>query len=134
MNAAKVTRLRPDAPPTLLIVEDDVVTRFMLADELRACGFKVLEASNADDAMTILESVPVHLVFADIYIPGRSGLDVARVAQTLRSAPHLILTSGKVRAEDIPDAQDFGPFIPKPYVLSRVVELVRRTLDPSESS
>ncbi|HEX2137445.1 MAG TPA: response regulator [Microvirga sp.] len=131
MNAAKVTRLRPEAPPTLLLVEDDVVTRFMLADELRACGFKVLEASNAEDALTILESVPVHLVFADIHIPGRSGLEVARVARTLRPAPHIILTSGKVREEDIPDAQAFGLFIQKPYVLSRVVEIVRRTLDPT---
>ena len=86
MDPGKVTRLRPQTPPTVLVVEDDVVTRFMVADELRSCGFKVLEASTADDAVTILETFPVHLVFTDVYIPGRrSGLDVARVAQIGRA-------------------------------------------------
>ena len=132
MNTSKITRLRPQNPPTVLVVEDDVVIRSMVADELRTCGFKVLEASTVEDAVTILETVPVHLVFTDVYIPGpRSGLDVAQVARALRPAPHVILTSGRIRPEDIPNLQDLGPFIPKPYILARVVDLVCRTLDPT---
>ena len=134
MDPGKVTRLRPQTPPTVLVVEDDVVIRFMVADELRSCGFKVLEASTADDAVTILETFPVHLVFTDVYIPGRrSGLDVARVARDLRPTPHVILTSGRVRAEDIPNLHELGPFVPKPYILARIVDLVCRTLDPTAS-
>jgi CheY-like chemotaxis protein len=132
VNTSKVTRLRPQSPPTLLVIEDDVVTRSMVADELRTSGFKVLEASNAEDAIAILETVPVHLIFADIYVPGRlSGLDVAQAARSLRPAPHIILTSGRVRPEDIPGLKELGSFIPKPYILSRVVDLVCRTLDPT---
>jgi CheY-like chemotaxis protein len=135
VNSSKVTRLRPQTPPTLLVVEDDVVTRFTIADSLRACGFKVLEASNADDAVTILETLPVHLVFTDVCIPGRrSGIDVAQIARALRPALHVILTSGRVRAEDIPELPELGPFVPKPYILSRVVDLVCRTLDPTGDS
>jgi DNA-binding response OmpR family regulator len=114
------------------LVEDDVVTRFMVADELRAVGFKVMEASTAEDAITILETLPVHLVFTDIYIPGRrSGLDVAQVARALRPPPHVVLTSGRVRADDIPGLEELGVFVPKPYILARVVDLVCRTLDPT---
>ena len=132
MNSSNVTRLRPQIAPSLLVVEDEVLTRFTIADELRACGFKVLEASNADDAVTILETLPVHLVFADVCIPGRrSGIDVAQVARALRPPPHVILTSGRVRAEDIPELPHLGSFVPKPYSLSQVVDLVRRTLDPT---
>jgi CheY-like chemotaxis protein len=132
VNTSKVTRLRPQSLPTLLVIEDDVVTRSMVAEELRTSGFKVLEASNAEDAIAILETVPVHLIFADIYVPGRrSGLDVALAARSLRPAPHIILTSGRVRPEDIPGLQELGSFIPKPYILSRVVDLVCRTLDPT---
>jgi DNA-binding response OmpR family regulator len=132
VDASKVTRLHPQTPPTVLVVEDDVVTRFMVADELRATGFKVMEASTADDAITILESLPVHLVFADIYIPGqRSGLDVAKLARARRPPPHVILTSGRARADDIPGLEELGAFIPKPYILARVVDLVCRTLDPT---
>jgi CheY-like chemotaxis protein len=132
LNAANVTRLHPENPPTLLVVEDDVVTRFMIADELRLSGFKVLEASTAEDAITVLETVPVHLVFTDIHIPGqRSGRDVAEFARQVRPPPHIVLTSGKVRPEDMPGLQELGPFVQKPYLLSRVVELVHRMLDPT---
>jgi CheY-like chemotaxis protein len=132
VDASKVTRLRPQTPPTVLVVEDDVVTRSMVADELRATGLRVAEASTADDAITILETLPVHLVFTDIYIPGRrSGLDVAQFARALRPPPHIILTSGRARADDIPGIEGLGAFVPKPYILARVVDLVWRTLDPT---
>jgi CheY-like chemotaxis protein len=42
--------------PTVLLVEDEVLIRLMIADELRSQGLQVLEASNADEALTILES------------------------------------------------------------------------------
>ena len=132
MNSANVTRLRPKLPPALLLVEDDVVTRVTLADELRSCGFKVLEASNADGAITILETVAVHLVLADIALPGgRSGLDVAEAARLLRPAPHIVLTSGQTEAEHLRRAQELGTFVQKPYSPARVVEVVRRVLDPT---
>ena len=132
MNAANVTRLHPNAAPTLLLVEDDVVARVTLADELRTCGYKVLEASTADDAITILESVPVHLVFTDIVLPGsRSGLDVAHAARALQPSAHVLLTSGHLNAADFRSALELGPFVQKPYSVSRVVALVDRALDPT---
>jgi CheY-like chemotaxis protein len=135
LSAANVKRLYPRVPATILVVEDDVLTRFVIADELRTSGFKVLEASTGADAISILETLPVHLVFTDIYIPGRlGGLDVAESARLLRPAPHIILTSGRFRPDEIPNVREFGPFIAKPYLLSRVVDLVRRTLDPTNGA
>jgi len=40
--------------PTVLIVEDEVLIRLLMADELRSQGIHVLEASNAEEALTIL--------------------------------------------------------------------------------
>ena len=43
----------------------------MVADELRGQGLQVLEASNADEALAILESsLPVHSLFTDVRMPG----------------------------------------------------------------
>jgi CheY-like chemotaxis protein len=57
--------------PTNLLVEDEVLIRMMLADELRGRGFNVLEAQNADEALTLLQSgVPVGLVLTDVQLPG----------------------------------------------------------------
>jgi len=73
----------PDKP-TVLVVEDEVLVRLMIADELREQGLHVLEASNADDALTILQSsLPVDLLFTDVRMPGRmDGVALARFAHS----------------------------------------------------
>jgi CheY-like chemotaxis protein len=109
----------------LLVAEDDVLTRYAIADALRSQDYRVLEASSGDDALTVLQSVPVHLLFVDVHMPGRSnGLDVARFAKSLAPAPKIILTSGQVAAADIQDLPVLGTFVPKPYLISRVIDLV----------
>jgi DNA-binding NtrC family response regulator len=76
--SADVLQLR-DAPAEsvlrarrgILLVEDEVLTRLMVADEFRRRGFNVIEAQNADEAITILRSqVPIGLIFTDIRLPG----------------------------------------------------------------
>ena len=51
----------PSPPGTVLIVEDDVLMRHMLADCLRECGHRVIEASNAMEAFEVLIDAPVDL-------------------------------------------------------------------------
>lgn len=134
MSAAKVVALYPAGRFSLLVVEDDAVTRFRVSDALRAEGFKVLEASSGEDAVAVLEAMPVHLVFADINLPGGvSGLDVARFAKTRNPQPKIILTAD-APPSDIPDLNEIGPFIPKPYSAADVAERVRRSLDPTREA
>jgi CheY-like chemotaxis protein len=67
---------------TVLLVEDEVLIRLMLAEELRSHGVQVLEASNAEEALTVLESsLPVHVLFTDIRMPGAmDGVALAKFA------------------------------------------------------
>jgi DNA-binding response OmpR family regulator len=103
----------------------------MICDQLRLEGFKVLEASSAEDAIAILSTAPVHLVFLDIRVPGKAtGLDVARFAQTCRPAPKMLLTSSRVEPTEIA-ALSLGPIVPKPYPMAHVIALVQRSLDPT---
>ncbi|EIM26848.1 response regulator [Microvirga lotononidis] len=130
MSAASVTAFPRRTPPTILVVEDDVLIRALISDGLRAQGFRVLEASSADDAITVLDSVRVDLLFVDIHLPGlRNGLDVARHVQARGIPTQMILTSGKSDASAVPDLDDFGPFVRKPYLVSRVVSLVSDSLN-----
>lgn len=125
MSTPNITRLSRTPPLNLLVAEDDVLTRYAIADALRSQDYRVLEASSGDDALTVLQSVPVHLLFVDVHMPGRSnGLDVARFAKSLAPAPKIILTSGQVAAADIQDLPVLGTFVPKPYLISRVIDLV----------
>ena len=64
----------PATRPVVLVVEDEILIRFLISEHLRDVGFTVIEASNADDAAAVIQSEsPVDLVFSDINMPG--GMD-----------------------------------------------------------
>lgn len=117
--------------PTVLLVEDEVLIRLMLADELRSQGLQVLEASNADEALTVLQSsLPVHLLFTDIRMPGRmDGVALAKVAHArFPQIKSIIGSSGRPEQSiDFADA-----FLAKPYDLRELADQVRRLLDRLE--
>ena len=113
--------LKPEKP-TVLVVEDEVLLRLMIAEELRNQGIHVLEASNADEALTILgSSLPVHLLFTDIRMPGRlDGAALARLARAHYPQLKLIMTSSNQPEGFVRETAD--AFIAKPYDLQAVVE------------
>ena len=133
MNAASVTVLPRRTPPSILVVETDVRIRCLVSDALRALDFKVLEASSADDALTVLEAMRIDLLFIALDLSGgRSALDVARLVRTRRMPTRIILASedGVLAGTE---AEDFGPILRKPYETSQVVELVIRALNWPEA-
>jgi two-component system, response regulator PdtaR len=114
--------------PTVLLVEDEVLIRLMLAEELRIQGLQVLEASNADEAVAILESaLPVHLLFTDIRMPGQmDGLALAKLAHARFPQLKLIISSSRLPEEGVSALAD--AFLVKPYDLAEVVERVENLL------
>ncbi|WP_341487921.1 response regulator [Pararhizobium sp. A13] len=68
-----------NANVTVLVVADEPLLRMALADTLDDAGFKVLEATNADDAIVILDrDRAIQLVFTDIAMSGSmDGLKLA---------------------------------------------------------
>jgi CheY-like chemotaxis protein len=116
----------PDHAParTVLVVEDEALIRLALVEDLRACGFEVLEASSAPEAIDLLaEGAPIDIVFSDIHMPGYiDGLGLARWIFARRPEVSVLLTSATCSAGDLP--QEFRqsiPLIPKPYDLSTVL-------------
>ncbi len=130
MSAASVTVFPRRSPPTILVVEDDVLTRCLISDELRVQGYKVLEASTAEDALTVLDSVRVDLLFIDIRLPGqRTGLDVARIVHQRQGATQIVLTLDKELISTAPELDSLGLFIHKPYLVSHVLEVVSQCVN-----
>jgi two-component system, response regulator PdtaR len=115
--------------PTVLLVEDEVLIRLMVADELRGQGLQVLEASNADEALAILESsLAVHLLFTDVRMPGPiDGIALAKLAQARFPQLKLIIASSR-QFEASPHAD---AFLCKPYDLDKMIEEVERLLAPA---
>jgi CheY-like chemotaxis protein len=116
---------------TILVVEDEVLIRLELADYLRACGYRVLEASSAEEAMTVMQTEHrVDLVFSDVQMPGPTdGFGLARWIRANRPGVKVILTSGVARSAALAgELCDEGPLEAKPYDPQRLLERIRRTL------
>src|SRR5256886_17160351 len=69
--------------PVVLIVEDEFLIRTHAAEVIREAGFEVAEATNADEAIVILESRrDIRVVFTDIQLPGSmDGLKLVRAVE-----------------------------------------------------
>lgn len=126
LNAERNTE--PEAADrTVLVVEDEVLTRMVIAEILRDTGFRVVEAGNAAEALRYLHGGgPADLVFADVEMPGAmNGVALARHLRAECPDLKVILTSGGVSTSDIAST---APFIPKPYALDHVVARIRAAL------
>ena len=130
LNASAADDLMAGRAPIVLVVEDDVLARYALCDAFRYDGLRVLEASSVAEAKAILlSSVAVDLVFIDLNIPGEGdGLTVAEFAKEHRPAAKVVFTSGRAPARLHRQLESFGPFVPKPFIISRVIRLIRQTL------
>jgi two-component system, response regulator PdtaR len=113
-------------PIRVLVVEDEVFVRMDAVEILRAAGFDILEAANADEAIQILEThSDIRLIFTDIDMPGSmNGLKLAAAVRDRWPPVRIIATSGhfKLQAGDLPaDAR----FISKPYKSAQIISAVR---------
>ena len=109
-----------------MVVDDDAPLRFLICEVLREGDLEVVEADNVDAALTYLEvKDSIDLMFTDVNMPG--SIDWIELARTVREyfpTIKVIVTSGKpppARLEPI-------PFIPKPYVVYDVLDVIKAAL------
>ena len=111
-----ISKTNPAPQPYVLVVEDEFFSRLHAVDLVEAAGFRAIEASNADEAIAILEArKDIRIVFTDIDMPGSmDGLRLARAIRERWPPIELILTSGHVDVTDS-DVPERGLFFSKPY-------------------
>jgi CheY-like chemotaxis protein len=120
-------------PVTVLIVEDDELVRELGAELLSDAGFRVLEAGNGEEALSLLESDPnIRILFTDINMPGPlDGIALASVAAV--RWPHLAIIIGSGNALPLSVGLPRGiTFIRKPCNPENLIRLIReRTTTPA---
>ena len=108
--------------PVILVVEDDPIIRIGALQLVANAGFEAIEASNADEAIRVLEArSDIHLVFTDVGMPGTmDGIKLAHYIRRRWPPVKLIVASGKAILDEshLPAG---ARFFAKPYSESTIV-------------
>ncbi|QDP22654.1 sensor histidine kinase [Bradyrhizobium cosmicum] len=112
----------PDSVPNVLVVEDEMVLRMRAVDIVEDAGFHPVEAVNADEAISILESrSDISLLFTDIQMPGSiDGLKLAHAVHERWPSIKIILVSGQVRPSDA-ERPENSRFFGKPLGVEQMI-------------
>jgi CheY-like chemotaxis protein len=107
----------------VLVVEDEPLMRLHAVWLVESAGYDAIEASNADEAIALLEArKDIRIVFTDIDMPGSmDGLKLAACVRKRWPPIELIVTSGHFDLDDA-DLPARGRFFPKPYSDEEIVD------------
>ncbi|KRQ14755.1 hybrid sensor histidine kinase/response regulator [Bradyrhizobium manausense] len=121
------------AVETILVVEDDPDLRTYVSDVLRDLNYRVLSASSAQAALTILlqEDQQVDLLLTDVVMPGINGRDLGRRAQQIRPKLKILYMTGYSRNAVVHQGRlDEGvELLEKPVTQARLALKIRELLD-----
>ena len=120
------------AERTILVVEDEQMVRMPIAEYLRECGYTVLEAGDAGEAIALVDaSDHIDAVFSDVQMPGKmDGFGLARwITQNHPEVP-VLLTSGYNSARSLSaEATGKARLIEKPYSQAQVARRIEALID-----
>ena len=114
----------------LLIVDDEKTLCGLLGKYLSTLGYKVSQAFNGEQAMSILQSQSIDLVISDIEMPGISGVDLLKWMQKSNFNMPVLITTGHPTLDSAIGALKCGAldYFTKPFHLDEIAEKVSRAL------
>jgi two-component system, chemotaxis family, chemotaxis protein CheY len=119
------------APSTILVVEDDPDMRSLIRTFLEHIGYRVYTSGNADRATQLFRSSPhIDLLITDLYMPGRSGLQLAHDLKAMREdLPILMISGGYLDPLQTALLKQQGwSFLAKPFLLPDLLSTVNQIL------
>lgn len=117
---------------TILVVEDEGVTRNLVRRILEKAGFSVLTAADGAEALWVCEQRPgaIDLVLTDIVMPKMGGKALVDRLASIRPEIKTLFMSGYADKAVIDHGFDAGSaFIPKPFTSEALVRKVREVLE-----
>jgi CheY-like chemotaxis protein len=114
------------SPPQLsiLVVDDDVDVREVIAETLVGFGYGVLQAASGEEALPVLaEREDIRILITDVRMPGMSGFELAARARRMTVGLKVIITSGYFLPQPIAER-----FLKKPFRMHELASAVRAEL------
>ena len=120
-------------------MEDDLAVRFFIRVLLEQLGHRVYEASNANEALQVWNSIgsSINLLLTDAIMPGsKTGRQLAEELRHQRPNLGVILMSGyqSGRFDSVGEPEFIGTFLHKPCSIDDLKEAIKQQLDVADSS
>ncbi|MEM7182906.1 MAG: ATP-binding protein [Spirochaetota bacterium] len=114
----------------VLVIEDDESARYIMQVYFSKLGVNIFVAKNAEEAMQQFHSHQPNLIFIDMHIPGKSGIDIGSEILGLQSSANLIGMSADIFSgyQDKVMEVGFKDFVTKPIEFKKIKEIVRMHL------
>jgi CheY-like chemotaxis protein len=120
-------------PATVLVVDDEIHMRRLVARILELSGYSVLEAASGSEALSIIKETPPDAITCDISMPGMSGFELLEAIKAIPSAAKIpvIMLTALGQNKDISRATALGAaaYISKPFSSAKLIETIQRQLD-----
>jgi len=118
------------------VVDDDSSIRWVLCRTLRSEGFEVRDFVHAEAALSQIERDPPDVLLTDIRMPGKSGLELARIMRDQYSNIPCIIMTAHTDLDSALASYESGAFeyLPKPFDLDDAVRLVSRAVGANSPS
>jgi CheY-like chemotaxis protein len=114
----------------LLLADDDIDTRELVADRLRSTGYDVKEVGDGRDALAAIIHNRPSLLITDCNMPNMSGTElVQQLARdaSLSSIPAIVVSAVKQCAMP----SNVIAFLPKPFAMATLQAAIRTCLEPT---
>lgn len=120
-----------DKRPLILIVEDDVNMRQLMANVLAPLDADILAAKSAQDALGVLEDGETAVVLTDLRMPGVDGMAVLKFAHERNPHTLVLLITGYASVESAVEALKLGAYdyLRKPFEPDELRCTVQRALE-----
>lgn len=111
---------------TVLVVDDEEVTRQLLVAALQSPQRQLLTAASGEEALEIAKKTDVDLVLLDLIMPGINGVETFRQLHELRPQLPVVIITGYPDSDLMQKALEIGPFtmINKPVEVNQIQKVV----------
>lgn len=124
-----MSRANREARPSLVVLDDDPVTRSMIGNYFLGEGFDVQEAGTASECRMILRRGPVDLLFVDIRLPDANGISFSQEVRAASMVGIIFVTQNDSEIDRVVGLESAGDdYVTKPVNLRELMARARALL------
>ena len=122
------------APPTILLVDDEVFFRERLGRAFKKRGCTVFLAADYNEAMRTIEESRPEMAVVDLKMPGKSGLELIKDALALHPGMRIVVLTGYGSIATATEAVKSGAlsYLPKPTDVDDIFNVLTQATSPDQ--